>query len=783
MKARLDNLNAARQQTIAERELLAVQLQGSNNAARVAGMTQYNVLKQQEATITQQITLAEKELLASKIALKTAYAENAVTQAAANAGLVRSNALMTTYRSIVRGATAELQLMKSAILANPLMLGITALTTLSAFAGYWFATADATEEATQKAKEYAQSVDTGKEALQQMSAIALNKQIKDLEQAQTVFKRDVAEKKRLIADLESQIEELNKGWANYGADSWYAFESNAERVKKLQDELIDKTYELEQAQKDLDKTGEQLADTQNELNEKLGIGNQKTPDVTNKVLVFAGSLDDLKLSAEDAKKSLNELFSTMFGKGTVAIQQADGTVKAYAGDKLSTEYLKDMAALKHDQTRSKLKGKALYLHDAKRNAETKGYAGILADNYINQYVETELAKERGRGDSKKKGSKVDYQKQYTDQLTNMQQRLAELKANAQDIALFGQPSQYQEVNKLTQDIVANAEKYKHFGVEGLAKLKEMAAQIDGASQSVAIAQFSYDNTEKVKALEFELMLLGETRQEQELLQFNHQLDMEVARLRVGMTQENIIKLDEEIAKVKELYAVYQQKQEEYKGSAIQGIESGMATIEANVSDVAGNVSNITVSAFNGMSDVLTDFVTTGKADFRGLAQSILKDITSMIIKMTVFNSLKAAGFGFAEGGYVGFATGGYTGDGGKYTPAGIVHRGEYVITKEATSRLGRGFLDQLNYGVTKRGFANGGGVSVPNIPSVRYKPNHGTSNIKVNVINNGEPADAQVKTKQNGRETEVTIELVRSIARKEAGNMINDNFRAGGLFS
>ena len=37
---------------------------------------------------------------------------------------------------------------------------------------------------------------------------------------------------------------------------------------------------------------------------------------------------------------------------------------------------------------------------------------------------------------------------------------------------------------------------------------------------------------------------------------------------------------------------------------------------------------------------------------------------------------------------VGFASGGYTGLGGKYTPAGIVHKGEYVITKEATSRLG-----------------------------------------------------------------------------------------------
>lgn len=46
----------------------------------------------------------------------------------------------------------------------------------------------------------------------------------------------------------------------------------------------------------------------------------------------------------------------------------------------------------------------------------------------------------------------------------------------------------------------------------------------------------------------------------------------------------------------------------------------------------------------------------------------------------------------------GFSTGGYTGNGNKYAPAGIVHRGEYVITKEATSRLGVGWLDRLNYG-------------------------------------------------------------------------------------
>jgi len=36
----------------------------------------------------------------------------------------------------------------------------------------------------------------------------------------------------------------------------------------------------------------------------------------------------------------------------------------------------------------------------------------------------------------------------------------------------------------------------------------------------------------------------------------------------------------------------------------------------------------------------------------------------------------------------GFAEGGYTGDGGKYSPAGTVHRGEYILDKDTTTALG-----------------------------------------------------------------------------------------------
>jgi|688.fasta_scaffold28050_3 hypothetical protein len=65
----------------------------------------------------------------------------------------------------------------------------------------------------------------------------------------------------------------------------------------------------------------------------------------------------------------------------------------------------------------------------------------------------------------------------------------------------------------------------------------------------------------------------------------------------------------------------------------------------------------------------------------------------------------------------GFAKGGYTGDGGKYEPAGVVHRGEFVFNKEATRRIGVDNLERLHelfasFGRRTPGsYASGGSVS------------------------------------------------------------------------
>ena len=503
--------------------------------------------------------------------------------------------------------------------------------------------------------------------------------------------------------------------------------------------------------------------------------------LNSKSTTLAQKLEVAKLKQQGQAKSayvLAGLYELLGKEGAeyneVLIGIATGTITAAnAADKavgLSVETLKKI-----------LDGKAQLEQD------------FTKENQINK-IETGL-KDNGH---QSKGSKTDYVKQYTDQVSEMEKRLSELRANAQDIALFGQPSQYQEVNKLTQDIAVNAEKYAHFGADGLAKLKDLAAQIDAAQQVVAINQFTSDNSEKLRAMEFELTLLGKTRQEQELMQYNHQLDLEAARLKNGMSQKNIAKLDEEIAKLKERRGIIQQQTEESRGSAILGFQQGMKTIEDQVSDVAGNISNITVNAFNGMSDALTDFIMTGKTDFNSLAKSIIKDIVQMTTKMIIFASLKAAfgGTSFGKfmgfsggglvpelkytGGLVGFDEGGFTGIGGKYTPAGIVHKGEYVITKEATARLGRGFLDHLNYGSVRRGFANGGGVGVPRLPTMAYQPKS-SGDIAVKVINNGEPMDATVSQQSRNGQLEITVELVRQIAQQESGKMLQENMRYGGM--
>lgn len=657
---------------------------------------------------------------------------------------------------------------------------------LSAGVGVFLDYQQKTEAARQELLSFADSLDVTTGKLANTSAAVLDGMKAKLEQSITAQKDE-------IKRLEEEYEKLNRiiEQGKQIAQSSGKTEDSAylEALAKASQDLAIKKAELAKANEKLTKSEDDLKTIIGqvpvaEFNDKL---RSLLPTLdTSKVSIdsIGFSLDDLNRifpSAESGAASITSAVERMGAMAVLVASQFNAlgfSVQNALSDKATKLIERNNRQIAINKEKDPAKKRKLQAEDATLNAGfEKGTADY--DAYYKSNVDLYASQAISKAGSSKKsgGSKVDYVKQFTDQLSEMERRLSEIRANAQDISVFGQVSQYQELNKITQDIAANGEKYAHFGADGLAKLKDMAAQIDAAQQSVAIAQFTYDNGEKLRAMEFELELLGKTRKEQELLQYNHQLDLEAARLKVGMSQENIAKLDEEIAKLKERRAVIQATSEQRRLDPIAGLQDGVVQLEGMVNDVAGNISNITQSAFNGMSDSLTNFITTGKADFSSLAKSILSDLTSMIVKMALFNAMKSAFGGTSIGGFLGFAGGGYTGDGGKYQPAGVVHRGEYVITKEATSRLGIGFLNHLNYG---RGYATGG--TVGSIPSTGYKPMAGGS-ISVKVINNGEPVNANVEQRQRNGETEITVELIRQIARNETNGIISNNMRSGGVFA
>lgn len=227
-------------------------------------------------------------------------------------------------------------------------------------------------------------------------------------------------------------------------------------------------------------------------------------------------------------------------------------------------------------------------------------------------------------------------------------------------------------------------------------------------------------------------------------------------------------------KLEERYA----KEDELRGDWLAGAKKGWAEYEDSATNVYDNVASVSQGAFASMSNSLADFFTTGKANFKDYLTTFLKGITQMLTQIALVNSAKSAAgiFGFAGGGAVPqFDSGGYTGAGGKFEPKGIVHGGEFVFTKEATSALGVDNLYALMHNA--QGYAEGGVVG--------RAPMYGLSGggLTVNV-------DAPVSVTQGGgtgainssrKGAEHIGNLVKLVVQNEVSMRLKKELSAGGV--
>jgi hypothetical protein len=112
-----------------------------------------------------------------------------------------------------------------------------------------------------------------------------------------------------------------------------------------------------------------------------------------------------------------------------------------------------------------------------------------------------------------------------------------------------------------------------------------------------------------------------------------------------------------------------------------------------------------------LSDIFLSVLDGSMSAEEALGQLLLQ-IAKVQLQKQLLGLFSGTGVGEFLGGLLGFADGGFTGTGGKYEPAGVVHRGEYVFSAETVKRLGAGNLERLHRSAL-RGYATGGLVDAP----------------------------------------------------------------------
>ncbi|HDX3317976.1 TPA: phage tail tape measure protein [Escherichia coli] len=228
-------------------------------------------------------------------------------------------------------------------------------------------------------------------------------------------------------------------------------------------------------------------------------------------------------------------------------------------------------------------------------------------------------------------------------------------------------------------------------------------------------------------------------------------------------------------------------EDQLRGSWMAGLKSGWSEWEESATDSMSQVKSAATQTFDGIAQNMAAMLTGSEQNWRSFTRSVLSMMTEILLKQAMVGIVGS--IGSAIGGAVGggasasggtaiqaaaakfhFATGGFTGTGGKYEPAGIVHRGEFVFTKEATSRIGVGNLYRLMRGYATGGYVGGTGspAQMRRSEGIRFEQNN-----NVVIQNDG----------TNGLPGPQMMKAVYDMARKGARDEIQAQMRDGGLFS
>ncbi|HGN3082558.1 TPA: phage tail tape measure protein [Proteus mirabilis] len=685
-----------------------------------------------------QLQLAQTEAQRSSIRMRM-KAQSSIIVSATNAETLatqRLNAAQRASSTLGRGFGGAL-----AFLGGPLGIA-TGLLTAGAMAYYeWQQQA---EQSRQKALEYAESLDVATESLNKLSDAERQASIGKLFDSFDAQIEKIEELKKKQEELKrsSDFGGANKGISFYYTGDYEAF--SAEVVKARKDE-IQVTADLEEKNRELEAIRKKMALL-------LDAEVQKNGMVSNAYALYAGRIYDASVKSDELIGKLH-LQGSAFDNLAQSIHSATQEQQQFSANSLiivSADAQKSIDASLRAIEKAKATGEAL----AKLNAEdvlasrkvTPDMQGY--DKALQAEIDAQLTLQSKKiKPPKTPKSSIDYAKQYTKILSDLQEKQASLIADGQSIQLYGTTSSFNEYNSALADIKKNKEKFDailKIDPKAIETIKEKAKAIDDMARANSVAQFAYDRNKEVEQMQFETSLIGKSRAEQERLNALRGVDLLYKQASVDLGDKELANLQNNVELTKQKIEAELQKRELMKLDPVEGLNQGLSDFGDSATNVMENVKNVTANALNNMSDSLADFVLTGKGSFKDFANAVISDITRMVMKMLVFKAIEA-GTSFFMGGASGgsdagggpgglFAYGGYTGHGGKFEPKGIVHGGEFVFTKEATAKLGIGNLYRLMN--STQGYASGGfvGSLAGKMPSAPVTTSS-SSGVNITVVN------------------------------------------------
>lgn len=237
------------------------------------------------------------------------------------------------------------------------------------------------------------------------------------------------------------------------------------------------------------------------------------------------------------------------------------------------------------------------------------------------------------------------QAQDTDKLTESQKKLV---AFDQEIAgLQGKKLTASQKSLLSMQDQIRAQLTENVALEKTNREREIGKKLSEQTHSLVMEtaakqqEYANRNAQLTMSTDAYDQMVAEQQIRQSFQQHRLQLDKEVT----DKTSEQYIQQTAILAseQQRQLDVVRNAAQEKaaIEGDYTAGLKKGMMDWSSDAGNVYGQVKDATTRTFDGMTSMLTNFVTTGKASFSDFAKSVLTDLSSMMIKMAMFNALKA----------------------------------------------------------------------------------------------------------------------------------------------